>query len=239
MSTSVPPHEIDYHTKRDPHRSGARLSDVILGGQDGLVNTLGVILGVAAAAGDTRLVLAAGLAATFAESISMGAVAYTSKLADHAYYLSEKEREHRHLHMAPNLERQEIRDIFARKGFEGELLERIVDTITSDRDRWVDTMLTEEYQVSPTTRRQAIYASILVFVSALIGSLVPLMPFFFMPIGWGIATSICISAGALFAVGAYKAMVYVGKPVRSGLEMAAIGTISALVGYAIGWMFSV
>jgi hypothetical protein len=63
---------------RDPHRQASALSDVILGGQDGLVNVLGVILGVAAATSDPRIVLVAGLAATFAESVSMGAVAYTS-----------------------------------------------------------------------------------------------------------------------------------------------------------------
>ncbi|HZY44053.1 MAG TPA: VIT1/CCC1 transporter family protein, partial [Anaerolineae bacterium] len=69
------------------------LSDVILGGQDGLVNVLGVILGVAAASSDPRIVIAAGLAATFAESISMGAVAYTTTMADRDFYLSEIERE--------------------------------------------------------------------------------------------------------------------------------------------------
>ena len=72
--------ELDYDARLDPHRGASALSDVILGGQDGLVNVLGVILGVAAATADTRIVLVAGLAATFAESVSMGAVAYTSTL---------------------------------------------------------------------------------------------------------------------------------------------------------------
>ena len=68
-----------YHSRRDPHRQASALSDVILGGQDGLVNVLGVILGVAAATQDSRIILAAGMAATFAESVAMGAVAFTSK----------------------------------------------------------------------------------------------------------------------------------------------------------------
>src|SRR5512147_1755504 len=96
---------------RDPHRQASALSDIILGGQDGLVNVLGVILGVAAATSDPRIVLVAGLAATFAESVSMGAVAYTSTLADSNLYDSEREREYRHLNRAPDLERQEIRQI--------------------------------------------------------------------------------------------------------------------------------
>ena len=74
--------DLDHHTNLDPHKKGSTLSDVILGGQDGLVNVLGVILGVAAATGDAYIVMVAGLAATFAESVSMGAVAYTSTVAD-------------------------------------------------------------------------------------------------------------------------------------------------------------
>lgn len=72
------------------HPLAAKVHDLILGGQDGLVNVLGVVLGVAAATMSTRVVLIAGLAATFAESISMGAVAYTSAKAAREYYLSVK-----------------------------------------------------------------------------------------------------------------------------------------------------
>src|SRR5512145_3098228 len=102
---------------RDNHNSASSLSDIILGGQDGLVNVLGVILGVAAATNDPRIVLVAGLAATFAESVSMGAVAYTSTLADADFYESERAREYRHIENVPHLEREEIRKIYEKKGF--------------------------------------------------------------------------------------------------------------------------
>lgn len=72
---------------------GELLRDVILGGQDGLVNVLGVILAVAVATTDVRVVLIAGLAATFAESISMAAVAYTSQKAEADFYQRERKRE--------------------------------------------------------------------------------------------------------------------------------------------------
>src|SRR5512136_2654597 len=126
--------EIEHHNHTDPHRGASELSDVILGGQDGLVNVLGVILGVAAATSDPRIVLVAGLAATFAESVSMGAVAYTSTLADADFFESEREREYRHVQTIPQLERNEIQRIYSKKGFKGELLGRIVDTITANPD---------------------------------------------------------------------------------------------------------
>ena len=147
--------DVRYHLFHDPHRKASGLSDIILGGQDGLVNVLGVILGVAAATSDPRLVLVAGLAATFAESVSMGAVAYTSTLADADYYEAERAREFRHINEVPHLEKNEVHEIYARKGFKGELLDRIVDTITANEDVWVALMMSEEHQLSPTNRKQA------------------------------------------------------------------------------------
>ena len=227
------------HTQTDPHKKEWNLSEIILGGQDGLVNVLGVILGVAAATGDVRVVLVAGLAATFAESISMGAVAYTSTLADADFYESEREREYRHIQNVPNLEREEIRKIYKQKGFQGELLEKIVDTITKNEDVWVAVMMAEEHQLKPADRGTALRSAIVVGISAIIGSLIPLFPFIFLPINWSMVASVLLTGIVLFIVGAYKAHVTVGKPARSGLEIALIGTVSALAGYAIGMLLKV
>lgn len=228
-----------HHTYQDPHRQASFLSDIILGGQDGLVNVLGVILGVAAATGDAYIVMVAGLAATFAESVSMGAVAYTSTLADAALYESEREREYRHIREVPRLERQEIREIYEDKGFAGELLDRIVDTVTANKDVWVAVMMAEEHQLMPTDRKIALRSAIIVGVAAIVGSLIPLIPFVFLTVKAGIWASIALSASVLFVVGMYKARVTIGHPGKSGLEMALIGTISALVGYAVGALLKV
>ncbi len=223
-----------FHASVDPHKKGNSLSDVILGGQDGLVNVLGVILGVAAATSDARIVLVAGLAATFAESVSMGAVAYTSALADSDFYESERAREYRHIKEVPHLERDEVERIFIKKGFNGDILDRIVDTITANQDIWVAVMMAEEHQLRPTDRSQAMRVAVVVGVAALVGSLIPLVPFIIFPVGLSILVSIFITALVLFVVGAYKARITVGRPWKSGLEMAAIGTISALIGYGVG-----
>jgi VIT1/CCC1 family predicted Fe2+/Mn2+ transporter len=232
--------EHDLHTHVDPHRrSASGLSDIILGGQDGLVNVLGVILGVAAASGDPRLVIVAGLAATFAESVSMGAVAFTSTLADADYYDSEHARELRHIEQAPRLERDEVRHIYAQKGFKGELLEHIVDTITANPDVWVAVMMSEEHQLAPVDRKQAWKVALVVGFSAIVGSLIPLAPFIFLDVSSSMWVSVLVTALVLFGVGAYKAHVTVGRPGRSGLEMALIGTLSALVGYAVGALLKI
>lgn len=231
--------DLHHHTFGDPHRRASVLSDVILGGQDGLVNVLGVILGVAAATSDNYLVLVAGLAATFAESVSMGAVAYTSTLADADFYESEREREYRHIQDVPKLEKQEIREIYANKGFKADLLERIVDTITANKDIWVAVMMAEEHQLAPVDRKQALRSAIIVGFAAIIGSLIPLAPFMIFSVRTGIWAAILLSALVLFVVGAFKARLTVGHPGKSGLEMAVIGTVSALVGYLVGILLKV
>jgi VIT1/CCC1 family predicted Fe2+/Mn2+ transporter len=227
--------EHELHNYVDPHRrSASSLSDIILGGQDGLVNVLGVILGVAAATSDPRVVIVAGLAATFAESVSMGAVAFTATLAEADYYDSERERELRHIQQAPRLEREEVRQIYSRKGFKGELLDHIEETICANPDVWVAVMMSEEHQLAPVDRKQAWKAALVVGFSAIVGSLIPLAPFALLPIGASMLVSVIVTALVLFGAGAYKARVTVGNPGRSGLEMALIGTLSAMVGYAVG-----
>lgn len=231
--------ELLHHNHTDPHKRGSGLSDFILGAQDGLVNVLGVVLGIAAATNDVRVVLVAGLATTFAESISMGAVAFTTTLADADLYQSEREREYRHIVEAPNLEKKEIRDIYEGKGFNGELLDRIVDTITANKDVWVAVMMAEEHQLSPVDRRSAMKAAWVVGLSAIIGSLVPIAPFLFFSVSVSMWMSVLVTALVLFGIGFYKARVTVGQPMRSGTEMMLIGTISAMAGYLVGVLLKV
>src|SRR5437870_4356736 len=92
---------------REHHRKTNWLRDVILGGQDGLVNILGIILGVIAGGGTKTVLLAAGFAAAITESISMGAVGYTSSVSQRDYYSSEREREEQEIETMPEAGRQE------------------------------------------------------------------------------------------------------------------------------------
>jgi VIT1/CCC1 family predicted Fe2+/Mn2+ transporter len=136
---------------REEHRQTNWLRDVILGGQDGLVNILGIILGVIAGGGSKTVLLAAGFAAAITESISMGAVGYTSAVSERDYYQAEQARESAEIDTTPEAERQEIHDIYAAKGFAGDLLDQVVDTITANRDSWLATMMDEELHLQYIT----------------------------------------------------------------------------------------
>ena len=230
----VPDWQRAFHARVDPHRRTSSLSDLILGGQDGIVAVLGALLGVAAASSSARLVVAVGLATAFADAISMAAVAYTSMLAHADVYKSEREREYRHIREVPTLEEAEVRDIYARKGFTGPLLEQIVTTIVQNPDAWVAVMLSEEHQLRPVERRHALRSAFVVGVATMLGALLPVVPFSLLSVRAAAWASAGVAACALFGIGAYKARVTSGKVWKAGLEMAAIGIASALVGWAIG-----
>src|SRR5437660_6796647 len=160
---------------REGHRKTNWLRDVILGGQDGLVNILGIILGVIAGGGSNTVLLAAGFAAAITESISMGAVGYTSTVSQRDYYEAERARESAEINAVPEVERQEIREIYAAKGFTGDLLDRVVETITGNRDRWLDTMMNEELHLQPVETGVILRSAVVITIATLIGHLIPLV----------------------------------------------------------------
>lgn len=226
----------EHHRNVDPHVRVRWLSDLVLGAQDGLVNTLGVVLGVAAATTEPRIVVATGLAAAAAESVSMAAVAYTSSRARGDMFVAERRREARHLATVPSLERDEIRAIYIRKGFQGELLERIVETICSDPEVWLDEMMREEHRLTPVDRADALRAALVVGVASVFGSVLPVMPFVLLGRSHALWVSALTSVSLLFALGAYESRITVGRPLRGGLALAMIGSASALLGWLVGML---
>ncbi len=189
---------------------GTSLRDVILGGQDGLVNMLGIALGVVSAGGSTHVLIATGLAASVTES---------------------------KIESAPDVERQEVRDIYAAKGFEGQLLEDVVSTIAANRDTWVETMMAEELHLQSVEQRSLLQSAAVVTVSTMIGHLIPLAPFTVLSQTPAIVAAIALSAIALFAVGVYSAKTLVGDWRKSGAQMLVIGLGAAAIGFLIGSLF--
>ena len=224
----------------EQHKQPGLLSDFILGSQDGLVNVLGVILGVAIASQDFRIILAGGLAATFAESISMGAVAYTSTLARREFYLAELEREKREIETVPEQEKQEVRGILKRWNVPEDEVESIMNHIIKKPQAWLEIMMAHELNLAPVEKSQAGKSALLVGVAAVVGSIIPLIPFLFAgnQIFIGIVLSIVASAIMLFVIGWFKAKMTVGRPARSGAQMLLIGISSALAGFGVAYLVS-
>ncbi len=222
-----------FHHNHKSNEEGNNLRNTILGGQDGMVNVLGSVLGVAAATNNTAIVVIAGIAATLAESISMGAVAYTSSKASHEFYLSQLNLEKNSIKKLKRFEIKEIKNLYYKKGFRGKELDNIINKITSNKSLWLKTIMEEEIRLTDSFSNP-IRNAIIVLLASFIGSLIPLIPFFFFSVKTGIIVSFVISTIALFILGASKGKMTYGNWKKSGLELAFIGIISAVLSYIIG-----
>ena len=208
------------------------LRDWIYGGIDGAVTTFAVVAGVVGAQLSTKIILIIGLANILADGFSMAASNYLGTKSEQ----DEIERlvavENRHIEKFPEGEREEVRQIFREKGFEGEDLRRVVELITSDKDRWVRTMITEEYGL-PQEVRSAWLAAASTFSAFLVCGLLPLLPYLA-----GARNSFAISAvltGAVFfAIGSVKSKWSLAPWWRSGLETLLVGSAAASLAYGVG-----
>ena len=218
------------------HARSGLLSNFILGSQDGLVNVLGILLGLVAASSGIRLIFVAALAALVAESISMGAVAYTSTLARRKHYLKEVSREETEMREVPQIERDEVRGVFQRWGYEGEELERATDLIASKPKAWLEFMMSYELGLELVDESEPRRNFLIVLGSTVFGSIIPLVPYFLVgnDVLLGALGSVAVSGVALFVIGYYEARTTVGSIWKSGLQMAAIGLAAGLAGFLVG-----
>jgi vacuolar iron transporter family protein len=224
---------------QEKHSKAAGLfREFILGGQDGLVNVLGILLGIAIATSDAKLVIIAGLAAAFAESFSMAAVAYTSAKAQEDYYKSEENRELREIIDTPKIETQEVYDIYYKKGFRGKMLLDIVKKITSSKNMWVEIMMREELGLGKEFT-SPLKALLVVGLATIFGSFIPLIPFLLFSVKTAILWSIIISAIGLFITGAVEGKMTVGKWLKNGLQLMIIGMGAAGIGFIVGKILGV
>ena len=208
------------------------LRDWIYGGIDGSVTTLAVVTGVAGAQLSKWIILALGFANLFADGFSMAASNYLGTRAEQDDWRRLEQIENRHIELAPEGEREEVRQIFERKGFEGNDLQRIVELVTADRERWVQTMLTDEYGL-PHEVRSPWIAAISTFTAFLICGLVPLLPYLFET-EHSFALSVTLTGIVFATIGSIKSRWSTTSWWHSGLTTLLVGAIAASLAYVAG-----
>ncbi len=219
----------------EAHRHPTLLSDFILGSQDGLVNVLGILLGLVAAGSSMRIIEVGALAALAAESISMGAVAYTSTLARRKTYLAEIERETTEMREVPEMEREEVRIILRKWGYVGDEVEEMLRRIEAKPQAWLDIMMAFELNLSEVSESQPRSSGLVVFGSTVVGSIVPLVPFLVgLPRIAAAVTSVVATGAMLLGIGIYEARVTVGSWWASGTRMLLIGLGAGFAGFLVG-----
>jgi vacuolar iron transporter family protein len=221
--------EIQERLARDPH--GNYLRDWIYGGIDGTVTTFAIVAGVVGADLPGTVVLVLDLANLVADGFAMGAGNYSGTKAELDDYVRLLAIERKHIALVPSGEREEVRQIFGLKGFSGGELERIVDVITSDEDRWAKTMAVEEYGLSPIVK-SPILAALSTSAAFFLCGLVPLVSYLMT---YSLALCVVATGLVFFAIGALKSQWSLAGWTRSGLETLLIGMSAAGLSFCMGF----
>lgn len=231
-------------THIEPHTQvGDLLKEAVFGYNDGIVSTFAVIAGLTGGDISSRTVLLAALATLVAGGFSMGLGTYLGSKSEKELYQSELRRENWEIDNMPEVETQEIRDIFSAKGFNGQLLEDVVTQITSDREVWLKTMMTEELGFASAPPQPKLNG-VIMSISFITGSLICTIPYLLpesstVVLGFPLhfVLSLAFTAAGLLFAGAFKTKFTRINIFLSALETLAVGAVAAGGSYGVGVLF--
>lgn len=213
------------------------ISDAVLGGIDGCVTTFAVVSGAYGAGFPASVALVLGFANLFADGFSMAVSNYEANKAQREFIEHLRRTEQEHIERIPHGEREEIRQIFLNKGFEGDILEQIVDTISQDPELWIDTMLREEHGIQPHAPN-ATRAGLVTFAAFVSVGSMPLLPFLFtdQSMASSFLFSSLLAALMFFSIGMLKSF-FLFKPMfRSGVSTLLTGGAAAGLAFLTGYL---
>ena len=217
------------------HSPGGRaIREVVFGFNDGMVSTVGFVVGVAAALADPQIVLITGLAEVMAGSFSMFFGSYLSTKNQREFFEQEIEREKFEIREMPEKEREEIRKIYAAKGFQGSDLEMVVGRITSDEGVWLKCMMEEELGLIFESMDNPLKVGFTTGLSFMLGGLVPLLPYMYSASASALLQCIGLSGAGLFAMGIVKTFLTRKNWLKSALESLLIGLLATGAGLLFG-----
>lgn len=213
------------------------LGEFVYGGIDGAVTTFAVVAGGFGANLDSGILIILGFANLLADGFSMSVGAYLSAKSERDNFAKHEKIEYWEIEHLPETERDEIVDIYREKGFEGELLKKIVDHICSDKDLWVSEMMKGELEMIRNTKSpfKIGLATLASFVSV---GIIPLLVYlwdFFFPTDKNIFLWTCLLTGVAFlVVGWMKGIVNQTSALRSISETVSLGALAAIVAFFVG-----
>jgi vacuolar iron transporter family protein len=232
--------QVSHDNHFEPHiKESNYIRDVVFGFGDGVNTSLGIVAGIGGATVGVDIVILAAMIGMFTGAKAMAVQNYLAVKSQKEILESEIKREEYEIENKPEDERKEIEMIYKEKGFTGEELNMVVNTITSNKKVWLKTMLTEELGLNLEIIGSPLKGAIVMFISFLIGGILPILPYFMVKIGLinnfaALMVAISISLISSFVIGAIKGRLAEKSWIKGGLEMSLLGTGIALLGYGIG-----
>jgi vacuolar iron transporter family protein len=213
--------------------------DVVIGMADGLTVPFALAAGLTGAVAATGIVVTAGLAEIVAGSIAMGLGGYLAARTDIEHYEHEIKREEEEIILMPEMEEQEIVDVFSEYGLNKEQILPVIDALKKNPKQWVDFMMKFELGLEKIEPTRARNSALTIAFSYIFGGLIPLSPYIFIQsISTALLFSVVVTLIALFLFGFIKGRFTGLKPLVSGLRTVLIGGMAAGAAFIIAKLIS-
>lgn len=230
------------HDEGHKEGRGQYLGEFVYGAIDGTVTTFAVVSGAAGASLSPIIVVILGFANLIGDGFSMACGNLLSERTQRDYIKKERKREEWEIENVPSGEREEIREIFRKKGFRGNDLQRAVEVICSDKKIWVDTMMADELGLIESHKNPWKTAGMTYFGFVAVG-IIPLLayvlsymhPFFKH---YTFILAVFMTFIALSIIGIVKRHVTKKNLLISVSETIFIGGVAALLAYATGYLIN-
>jgi VIT1/CCC1 family predicted Fe2+/Mn2+ transporter len=211
-----------------------RIRQFVFGSMDGLLVPLGVVSGVAGGTGSTKAVLVAGIAEAVAGALSMGAGEFLSGRAEAQVQEAEIREEQMSIRDNPQFELQEMAILLEHEGVNKSDARVIAEKLQTSSRAFSRTMIQKELGLDPEPKTVRFAEGVTIGVSYLIGSLVPLMPYFLLKIPTALPTSIGVTFLVLAGIGVVRGTLARISLFRSALEVLSVGALTGGGGYLLG-----
>lgn len=214
------------------------IREIVFGFYDGSISTLALLAGVTGVSLARGQTLTVGISGVIAGAISMAIGAYISSKSEIEHHQSEIEQEKKEIEEVPEIEREEIRQLYQKKAdFTEKELNLIVNRITGDKEYWLDSMMKEELGLFEERFENPLKLSLIMLIAFIAGGIIPIIPFFiFSHPQTSFYTASIMTFSSLFIVGIWKTTFTEKNWLLSGIEMIFVGVLAAVIPYIIGYL---
>jgi VIT1/CCC1 family predicted Fe2+/Mn2+ transporter len=206
----------------------------VIGMSDGLTVPFALAAGLSTAVNNNHLVVMAGFAEIIAGSIAMGLGGFLAGQTEAHHYESELKREYREVEELPDVERKEVKEVFAGMGLSVAVQEQAMKELCINKENWVNFMMRYELGLEKPDPRRARNSALNIGLSYIAGGVIPLLSYIFTDNpSSGFRLSFFITVLCLMVFGYFKSKVTGQSPVKGALKMTAIGIAAAMSAYFI------
>ena len=224
----------------EQHFTGSELiRDIVIGMADGLTVPFALAAGLSGIVNSTSIVITGGLAEIAAGSIAMGLGGYLAARSDAEHYVNERETEQREVDMIPEVEVEEVEQVFLAYGLEKDQSALVANALRQRPQAWIDFMMRFELGLEEPDPKRALRSALTIGLSYIAGGLVPLLPYMLIPTaGTALLFSVGFTLAALFIFGYVKGRFTGARPFRSAFQTTLIGGLAAAVAFGLAKVIS-